>query len=162
MLPTRKKLKNGFSIVEAIVSIFILSIALSATMRTLVQNSNDANLIKNSFIASGLAQEGMEVVRNLRDNEWSLNAAWGSIILDGTWSVQWDSMSLEANSNVFLKKDNNGFHNYSSGIDTLFKRSIVISSPNPGIEKKIVTTVSWTERGNPKSLIVEEHLYNWR
>ncbi len=162
MLPTRKKLKNGFSIVEAIVAIFILSIALSATMRTLVQNSNDANLVNNSFIASGLAQEGMEVVRNLRDNEWSLNAAWGSIVLDGIWSVQWDSMSLEANSNVFLKKDNNGFYNYSSGTDTLFKRRIVISSPGPGIEKKIVTTVSWIERGNPKILVVEEHLYNWR
>ncbi len=163
MLPIKNKSEKGFTIVEAVVSVLILSIAITGAMQILVKNSNDANAIKDSFIASGLAQEGIEIVRNFRDNEWSIpGALWGSIVQNGTWSVQWDSALLGGNNNVVLKKDASGFYNYAAGLNTPFKRSIVISSPNPGIEKKITVTVSWTERSDPKSLIVEDHLYNWK
>lgn len=167
MLPIKAKLKSGniedgFTLVEVLVSVFIFAVALNASMAVLVKNGNDANFLKNSHIANGLTQEGVEIVRNFRDNEWSAGSAWGSVVQDGTWSVQWDSLTLGPNADVALKKDSNGFYNYTGGIDTPFKRRIVISTPNAGIEKKIVVTVSWTERENPKTIVVEEHLFNWK
>lgn len=155
------KKQLGFTLAETLFSISIFGVVLTAVMFILVRNSNDAQFIKNSYIASGLVQEGIEVVRNLRDNEWSSGKAWGALVQDGTWSVQWDSLALGINPAATLNKDANGFYTYAAGAVTPFSRSISITSINT-VEKKIVATVSWNEKGAAKILSAEEHLYNWR
>ena len=65
---------------------------------------------------------------------------------------------------TFLKKAAaTGIYSYDAGTDTIFKRAIQLTTMNPGIEKRIVVTVSWTDRGNiSRSVSAEEHLFNWR
>ena len=63
----------GFTLVEILVSLSIFSIALTAIFYLLTSNLKEASLIENNFIASGLVQEGMEVVRNIRDRDWFLD-----------------------------------------------------------------------------------------
>jgi prepilin-type N-terminal cleavage/methylation domain-containing protein len=154
---------TGFTLVETLVSLLIFSIALTAVFYVLVVNLNDAELIKNNFIASGLVQEGMEAVRNIRDNDWLAGGPFGTSVPDGNYRVQWNSQSLMAFADSYLKKDGGtGFFSYDSGSDTLFKRSVAISTVSPGVEKRVVVTVTWSEKGKPITVSAEDHLYNWK
>lgn len=64
------KSSEGFTIIELVLSIFILSIAVVgifnafSIMTTLTSDSADR------LTATYLAQEGMEIVRNIRDTNW--------------------------------------------------------------------------------------------
>ena len=158
-----KKSGAGFTLVEALVSLLIFSIALTAVFYILFINIGDAELIKNNFIASGLIQEGMETVRNIRDSDWHANNPFGAGIPDGNYRVQWNSQSLMAFADSYLKKDSGtGFFSYDSGGDTLFKRAVTISTISPDVEKKVVVTVTWSEKGRPISISAEDHLFNWK
>ncbi len=159
-LPTNNA---GFTLVEALVSLLILSIALTAVFHILTVSIGDAELIKNNFIASGLVQEGMEVTRNIRDHDWYAGSPFGTSIPDGIYRVQWNSQALLAlGSNPPLKKDSgNGLINYDTGNDTVFKRTVTISTVS-GVEKRVVVSVTWDERGRPRSVSAEDHLCNWK
>ena len=54
-------------------------------------NNRSAAAIKNNFIASGLVQEGMEVVRNIRDQDWFLGNSFGASLADGLPSAEIES-----------------------------------------------------------------------
>jgi len=153
----------GFTLVEVLISLLIFSIALTAIFYILVINIGNAQLIKNNFIASGLVQEGIEIVRNIRDNDWHLGNSFGATTPDGTYRVQWNSQALLPFADLFLKKDSgNGLVSYDdTGNNTLFKRTVTISTVS-GVEKEVVVTVTWNERGISKSVSAEDHLYNWR
>jgi type II secretory pathway pseudopilin PulG len=159
----------GFTLIETLVLLLVFSVSLTAIFSLLTSNLKEASLIRNNFVASGLVQEGMEVVRNIRDGDWYAGRPFGSfgasgVTPDGTYRVQWDSQTLlPLESNPYLTK-NSGTSLVSydpGGNDTIFKRTITISSVS-GAEKMVAATVTWSERGVPKSVSAEEHLYNWR
>jgi prepilin-type N-terminal cleavage/methylation domain-containing protein len=154
--------QSGFTLVEALISILIFGLTLTAVFYVLVVNLGAAQSVKNNFIASGLVQEGMETVRNIRDNDWLAGSSFGTGIPDGNYRVQWNSQSLMAFADSYLKKDSGtGFFSYDSGSDTIFKRAVTINAVS-GIEKQVVITVTWNERGRSKSVSAEDHLYNWK
>ena len=153
------------TLVEVLIAVFIFSIAFTATSFVVTTNLRSASAIRDNFIASGLAQEGMEVVRNIRDRDWFLGNAFGASIPDGAYRVQWNSQALLALApDPHLKKDGvNGMFSYDTGNDTIFNRTVNISTIAANVEKKIVITVSWTARGGAtKTLSAEEHLFNWK
>ncbi len=63
----RAKQKSGFTIVETLVALSIFSVAVIALMTVTITGSNGTSYVKNKLTASYLAQEGIELVRNLRD-----------------------------------------------------------------------------------------------
>jgi prepilin-type N-terminal cleavage/methylation domain-containing protein len=156
-------LNGGFTLVEVLVVILFFSVSLTAVFFILNFNLRNSIIIKNNSIASGLVQEGMEIVRNLRDNDWHAGNPFGASIPDGTYRVQWNSSSLMAFADSYLKKDGGtGFFSYDSGSDTIFKRVVTISTVVPNVEKRVVVTVTWTERGKLMSVSAENHLFNWQ
>ncbi|MBD3328529.1 prepilin-type N-terminal cleavage/methylation domain-containing protein [Candidatus Peregrinibacteria bacterium] len=68
------KVKKGFSLPEVMVGMTILVLVIFASTNLIVTiiRNNTANI--NTMIAHGLAQEGLEAVRNMRDSNWLLNA----------------------------------------------------------------------------------------
>src|SRR4051812_36397281 len=96
----QEKLKHhsqqGFSLIEALVALAILSVALVPAV--LLSNSalRAASVIRDDTIAAGLAQEGIEVVRTIRDANWFTGAPFNQGLDDGSYRVQWDSVSLMA------------------------------------------------------------------
>lgn len=72
--------QQGFTIVETLVALSIFSVAVIALISVTVSGSSGATYVKNKLTASYLAQEGIEMVRNLRDtasfidsqNTWDL------------------------------------------------------------------------------------------
>lgn len=156
----------GYTLIEVVVAIFVIGVALVPAFYLLNSDVGAANYVKNSYIASTLTQEAMEVVRNIRDNDWHAGLGFGASLPDGSYRVQWNSTSLlSLAGNPKLLKDANGIYSYDSGVSTLFTRTVDISTPASGpivIEKKVVVTVNWLERGQSRSFSAEEHLFNWK
>lgn len=66
----KRNFLKGFSIGEVILSAFILAFTLVVLIRVLSISLRDSMDSRDSIIASDLAQEGVELIRNIRDNNW--------------------------------------------------------------------------------------------
>ena len=155
---------RGFTLVEVLAALAILSVGL---IPAFIQASNAVTLsasVRNSLIATHLAQEGAEVVRSLRDANWlsSVPFTQGLDMCDSGCRVTWDNDAvLPLAGNPALKLDPlTGLYQYTSGDDTLFHRSIIIT-PISDHELVEAVTVTWQERSIDKSFEVEYHLYDW-
>lgn len=84
------KKSGGFTLVEVIISIAILVMVIFASTSLLVSiiRSNANNM--STMIAFGLAQEGLEGVRNMRDSSWLLNANFQTDLPDGSKPFVYD------------------------------------------------------------------------
>lgn len=177
-------MKKGFSFVEILVAIVIASTALTAIIALSVQNISAAQVTRDKFTAANLAQEGIEIVINLRSNNWlsypqttdaNVDALTGELlhwrdgIVDGTFIAQFNSTSLTApNLNEErLVRLNNGTYCHAvlagclNGSAVPFSRVISVSTINSH-HIKVTSTVTWTYHNQPYSVTVEDRLYNWR
>lgn len=78
--------KKAFTLVEIIVAFSVLVLVILASTNLLVSiiRSNTENV--NTLIAFGLAQEGLEGMRNVRDSNWLLGADFqGKVGTDCLW-----------------------------------------------------------------------------
>ena len=62
---------RGFTIIEVLATFGILVIGIVAAQIALTQGITAATRNVNEFIAAHLAEEGLELVRNIRDNNWA-------------------------------------------------------------------------------------------
>lgn len=142
----------------------LVTITMGPVFVLATSSLNVAARIEHNLIASNLAQEGVEIIRNIRDTNWLNGAAFDNNLPVGTWRVEWSTVGgglMPVGVNPVLKKDN-GIYNYTNGTNTLFKRTIQISKPNSG-ELILVSSVTWTERGNiARTVSAESHLFDWR
>jgi prepilin-type N-terminal cleavage/methylation domain-containing protein len=153
---------QGFTLVEVLVTVFIIGVVVTGLYGILAWNIRLAVSISNNYAASLLAQEGIEVVRNIRDTEWQQSSSFGLSLPDGDYSVQYDSSALGNDQDEYLSFDApTGSFSYNGSVDTIFKREIVISSPTVD-QKAVVVNVTWREYGNDKTLSAEDRLFNWK
>lgn len=156
-------MKRGFTLIEVLVALFILSIAIGGTFEAIIANLNAANLVRDTFVASGLTQEGMEVMRNLRDSDWLAGRAFGTSLPEGlNRRIEWNSLlPLPSDPTAYLRKSADGFYTYTpSDPVTPYQRTVDIVK-NSATEYKITVTVTWQERKSLKKVSAEEHLYDW-
>ena len=73
------KKQKGFTLIEALVAISILLIAVTSPMVIAQKGLTDAVLSKDEATASFLAQDGIEAVKNIRDNT-ALSAQAGNSV----------------------------------------------------------------------------------
>lgn len=117
------------------------------------------------LIAANLAQEGIEVIKNIRDLSYVSNGSWDSWhanISDGTYSVQYNSQALGGLASNYLRYDSStGLYGYAVGVNTFFRREIILTRISD-VEVRVQARVTWTERAESQALTVEDHLWNWR
>jgi type II secretory pathway pseudopilin PulG len=77
-----KNKKSGFTLIEALVAVSILMIAIASPMYLTQKSLSTASLAKDQMVASFLAQDAIEAVKNIRD-EISLRGE-GEDWLEGT------------------------------------------------------------------------------
>lgn len=77
--------KKGFTLIEVMVSISVIILVVFAATDLLISiiRSNASNM--NTLVAYGLAQEGLEGIRNIRDSDWLLNGAFNGTV--GRWGA---------------------------------------------------------------------------
>lgn len=148
---------------EALVSLVLLSTALVPTFILATDAVSLSGRIRNSLIASSLAQEGVEVVRAMRDANWFASQLFdtGLTACETGCRVDWSSQSPMANAKTPLKwSPDSKLYQYADGTDSPFSRTITISRPSD-VELVVKSEVTWDERFTPKTVIVEYHLFDW-
>jgi prepilin-type N-terminal cleavage/methylation domain-containing protein len=156
------KMKNkGFTLLEVIVAISILSLGVAGALTLIQRTVAFTSLTISRVVAAYLLQEGIEIVKNIRDGNWIEREAWDEGIKNGNWEIDYKTKNLnQTYLGRYLNIDNDGFYSYSAGTPTKFKRKITISKPSPDIIEVFVE-VQWEERGRIHSLSGQENLYNW-
>lgn len=78
MTSYKKLLKSsGQTLIETMAALFILTMGISAAVGLAVYAFSSSSTILKEIVATGLAREGMEAVRNMRDTNW-LNDTLGT------------------------------------------------------------------------------------
>ncbi|MEX2029197.1 MAG: prepilin-type N-terminal cleavage/methylation domain-containing protein [Candidatus Paceibacterota bacterium] len=135
-----KKLNKGFTLVETLVAISIFSVSIVGLMSVLGSGISNTNYAKQKIAAYYLAQEGIECIRNTRDNYVLFTGETG-------WS---DFLDLVPQNISCPSIDS----------DSGFTRALS-KTPIPPDEAKIFSTVSWTQGSGNYNIVFSENLFNW-
>jgi Tfp pilus assembly protein PilV len=169
------KEQSGFSIMEISVVVLIVAIGLIGILSLVNQSIKAQQINRNQLIASQLAQEGIELVRNRRDKNW-LTAGYdwkngegagtnSDIVQDSTYTIDYlgninPSVDAITDSAAKLKIDASGFYNHSSGNDSIFSRLISINEFSNYL--KVESWVQWRDGQGTHNYKVSTFLYDWR
>lgn len=177
--PARTCFRGGVTLLEALVAISILMVAVATPITIAQKGLSSATYSKNQMIASYLAQDAIEYIKNKRDEVSIKNknsntyAGWEDLTIFSkcfdscrinTLEQEVDSAVSDDNPDQLLEKDNNGFYQYeddANGI-TNFSRVIKIDRHNLGgatpkwDEALVTVTVSW----GTDSVVVKTLIYN--
>ena len=166
---------KGFTLLELLISIFVIVVAVVAAISLIQQTISFMSLSSSKLIASYLAQEGIEVVRNIRDGNWLQGQNWDYVDASGNFSGYCSSNPCRVsygyneqnppinNSQTQLYIDGEGFYGYNQPDltkQTKFTRKITIEDGlDPG-SLKVSVSVTWQQMG-PQEVKVQENLYSW-
>lgn len=162
-----KKKQRGFTLLETIIACFMVAIGAVGAYTVFSQITNITSLSASRLTAAYLAQEGIEIVRNIRDSNWLQSEDWNNGLTGCADGCQIDYSGFSEADPVLppyngaqLKIDTNGFYNYLNGTPTQYKRKITITLNSDGTNDilKVVAEVFW----NKGSVKVQENLYDWR
>ena len=176
------KLQNkGFTLLEIIIALFVVTIGMGGVFSVIQKSFEMMSLSASRLVAANLAQEGIEIMRNVRDTNWLKGQDWDIGLSAGDWEVQYDDSEAQfvsppmppvaqcvAPCNYddmkFLHIDN-GFYKYLVPAvpdqQTKFKRRLTISDKTPD-SMKITVDVIWKERGGTEyNYIIHHLLYDW-
>lgn len=151
--------RAGQTIVEALVGVTIIVVGLLGVLTLVGRSLAINNDVRSQFVATYLAAEGIEVVRNIIDANYARGDVWDSNINSGTFSITWDSTSLETATSQFLRFDGNQY-GYTAGTETPYRRTIRVV--NNGSDIAVESEVAWVARGADESVLLEDHFFNWR
>ncbi|HNW55663.1 MAG TPA: prepilin-type N-terminal cleavage/methylation domain-containing protein [bacterium] len=166
----KKKMKAAFSLIELLIAMGIIGLGLLGIASLASQNVRVQYYNKNTLISAQLAQEGLELVRNIRDNDWKSdspisnpdsleNLFLNNFIIDYTGFI--DSAESNIEKTPVLTINNNGFYGYGGSINTPFRRLITTSCGSNGY-CRIKCYISWQGQGQSGNYEIEDYLYAWR
>jgi prepilin-type N-terminal cleavage/methylation domain-containing protein len=178
--------QTGFTLIETLVALTILTLIIIGPMTAAQKGIQNAYLAREQVIGTLLAQEAIEAVRQLRDDE-ALDAyqnpseTWDDT--PGGWvyefkdlctagcaydpeSQAFESCDSNTNNNCLLKIDangpNQGTYNYHAGSpDSIFTRRVYVEDAilgDGGI--KVWVDVSWSARGATRSVRLQSWVYD--
>lgn len=137
---------KAFSYIEAILSVFILSIGIMVVISLMSSSLVHSLGAKNDETAVLLAQEGIELVRNIRDNNWARGEESFNNLPDSDAAecrVDYNDTSIDGGEcgNEYSKELylQGGFYAHDGGESTKFKRRIEFDFN--GANEVIVTSV---------------------
>lgn len=182
----KEKSQEGFTLIEMLVAISILSLSILASFAAIQGGLKTYNFTEDKIIAYYLASEGIEFIRNLRDENAIKNL---QAIGSGASTVNWlngiagvgsdpcfgktcildsplktiSSCTGSASTCPYLRRDStSGLYGYNAAWTvTPFRRSVTVTSIS-AIEYRISVTVDWTTQGSSKSYTLHENIRDWQ
>ena len=185
LIKNKQKKEYGFTLIEVIVAIFILTVGIGGSFMLIQQTLAGVSIVESRLIAIYLGQEGIEVIRNIRDNNWLEQRESLQVPPDPLWNHGLTSCyppvsCCEADYNTdtslldplvtvagcdfddlhYLNLDGNGLYSYSAGAQTKFKRKIFIEEIDEN-KMKVTVIVQWEEKNKFHEIKIIEHITNW-
>jgi len=174
-------------LIEAMVAISVFLIGILGMFNLLNQSLGLNKIVSSRYIASDLAMEGVEVVKNIIDANVA-QGKWNDDINNGCYEIAYNSQKLSSlpskkitdcdlNASIndikkgltYLNFDKKtGIYSYSAGSPTIFKRVVKIKnlpencSPGDCNEIKVNSIVTYSIKGGNYEIDVEDHFFNWK
>ena len=136
-----RRKNKGFSLVEALLAVSIFSLSITSLVTAIIYGRESSALAGSRARASYLANEGIEILRDMRDDNFSnlTDGSHGLAVSEGKWVFSGSSDTTE-----------------------IFSRQIAISSVDSNT-KQVAVTVSWPQNLQRNGLIsLSTYLTNWR
>ena len=164
------KARRAFTLVETLVAISILLLALAGPMSIAARALSSAYYARDEVGAYYLAQEGIEYVRAVRDQNYLTTSDWltgepGGIQLNNCINT---SCVLEVPlfkhsvcsgvCSKLLITSSGGLYNQESGAESPYTRVLTIEQVNSN-EVAVKVTVSWMSGRIPRTFQLVDHLF---
>ena|SRR3989344_2193607 len=178
---------GGFSIIETIVAIAVLSITIVAPLTIAQRGLNNSIYARDQVTAFFLAQEAIEYIRNVRDNnnlvgrsqsdDWlrgleTCEKATGcgvdvnaGKIIDCSTDAGKCQLTFDPETRIYGERRNSGDGRPVGGLqDSIFTRKLFITSIDIGTlypAADMAATVSWKTGKIQKSITVNTRIFDW-
>lgn len=178
------RLNSAQSLIETIVAIGIVVTAIVAILSLGLTHLTLGGASSERVIAINLSREGIEVIHAIRDSNWlDPDQSWPyGLTPNDDYILNYNATSLTAATfdgaetienctNCYLCQDltYDYYTHTDCVVEEVFRRMITISAGDDlggncsaDCEKKIVSTVYWTEHENEHSVSIETRFTDWR
>ena len=163
------KNSKAFTLVETLIAIAILLVAVVGPIGLIGNAVHNLYYARDEMVAINLAQEGIEVVRQMRDS---------NMLSAGTWDFGFDGpnyvvdvgnatsqlSAITSDQVVYLDSTTGLYRQINNGYTpTQFSRLITTTNASLGTsERQITSTVKWRTGGSATGTIsVSENLFKW-
>ncbi len=173
-----KKLHKGFTLIETLVAITILTTAIAAALTAAGAGLQSSFYARDQITAYYLAEEAVEFIRNIRDTNFKkTNQNWTAgleqcmdiVNYPGTPNgtlcrIHTDSNEIDVASDVnglVLDFDPTLGYTYSTSVPSKYTRKISIQTVNSN-EILITVTMQWRSGAiGGRTFVLREELFNW-
>jgi type II secretory pathway pseudopilin PulG len=173
---------RGFTVVETLMALTVFSMVVVALVTVSSSSVTNVNFLRNRLTASYLGQEGIELVRNVRDGYMASGAGWLAFVNtvdnycmtesgcnfdpllstnqgDGFFSATGSACSLRLTETIGYYSPSPTFSSRS-----LYCRRVtlepLIDASQHGL--KVTSTVTWQDGVTPKTLQMVDYIYEWQ
>ncbi len=175
---------SGFTIIEAMIAATVISIGLIGVLTLCTVSMKFGRISLNRVIAANLSQEGIEVIRSIRDNYWlDGKNPWDHepplpeknpfrVNEDGIvfWDISsnnwtWDDSVSGYSDSARFYLDNGRYIQGTGSPQTNFYRIIEISADtdSDGYSfRRVISKVKWHEGNKFYEIQAEDWLYDWK
>jgi len=165
-----RKSDKGFTLIETLVAISVLVLSLSGPLSIASSALKSAYYARDQVAASYLAQEGVEFVRAIRDQNriMSPQQSWliGLTQCIGVNAqctvdfVNFTPAALCSGACSPLLISTAGLYNQAAGSVSRFTRTLSITTIS-STEINLKVTVSWVSNNSTNSIVASENLFQW-
>ncbi|MEX1026414.1 MAG: prepilin-type N-terminal cleavage/methylation domain-containing protein [Candidatus Paceibacterota bacterium] len=155
---------GGFTLIEVMVAMFLLALVVAAGATAASSGLRATFAASDRVTAFYMAQEAVEVVKNIRDTNAKKGSSWHWLngidpCIGTTCEADGIAGTLSTCSNCTVLRDGaNGFFG-DTGDGTRFTRVVEIEEiGSEDREIRVDVTMTWDDN----KLIISEHVFNWR
>ncbi|HET9641280.1 MAG TPA: type II secretion system protein [Candidatus Paceibacterota bacterium] len=186
-----RKAARGFTLLESLIAVTIITLAVAAPLYSASNSTKAIALAQNQLTASFLAQEAVEYIRIVRDDQFlSAYRAGGSSVSTAAWTNFLTSLGSCRNGTCMFDPTRpvgvgsglalqpcsgmsctplyvipSGMYTEQTGIVgatlTPYTRTVQVADVN-GTDELIVSTVTWNFHGTQYSVRVSDHVTPWQ
>lgn len=170
-LYNQRETEQGFTIVETLVAIGILITAIAAPLTIAHTGLRSAHYAQDALTAQMLAIEGVEYIRNVRDDNYLDGRDWDRrlrvnqdpFLIDSVQDQRMPCSASGCQADLLSFNSDTKLYSYQIGgewSESAYSRSIEVDRVSP-TEVLITVTVWWTRKGQDHSYTTREYLLNW-
>jgi len=175
---------SGFTLIGVMVAVVILGVLILTVAQVMTRAEPVVDTAREQFIAAGLAREGLELVRAVRDTNWFSQDDRSRWLAEGLCDDQDTSFydtdrrfTLDVNmvrtgsgvgdaqqATLFMQPNGLWVHTESGNERTPYQRVLSIDCSNKDSDPPqvlVASQVTWDSRGQARQVEVREKLFNW-